>query len=169
MADTVHNESVPFKQKTFYRNLLTFLIQKYITLYVTEISECGMGKKKIQGGSAFSPFSSPFYLYMVRVQTVATPRLKGVSTAPGWQIYTQISTIKEAKQSYAPQVLLGKIHAKTAAISLSGQKKNRRVTNICTRNCAIKNTEYEVSFISIHTLIYIFNSKSHEGRQRKNL
>jgi hypothetical protein len=59
---------------------------------------------------------------MARAQTVATPRLTGVSSAPGWQIYTQISVIKEAKQSYAPQVLLGKIHAKTAAISLFGQK-----------------------------------------------
>ena len=60
---------------------------------------------------------------MVRVQTVATPRLKGVSTAPSWQIYTQISMIKEAKQSHAQVlVLLEKINAQTAAISLSGRK-----------------------------------------------
>jgi hypothetical protein len=90
----------------------------------------------------------------VRGQTVATPRLKGASTAPGWQIYTQISMRKEAKQSHVQVlVLLEQIHAKTVAISLSGQK-NRRVTNIGTRNCAIKNTEYEVTFILIFILIY---------------
>jgi hypothetical protein len=43
-------------------------------------------KKRLKGGSSFSPFSSPFYLYMVRGQTVATPRLTDASTAPGWQI-----------------------------------------------------------------------------------
>jgi hypothetical protein len=53
----------------------------------------------------------------VRVQTVATPRLTGVSTAPGWQIYIQKSMIKEAKQSHA-QVLLKNIQEKKFMLKL---------------------------------------------------
>jgi hypothetical protein len=131
------------------------------------------GKKQIKRGSAFLPFSSPFYLYMVRGQTVATPRLKGVSTAPGWQIYTQISMRKEAKQSHA-QVLLyiqeKKFMLKPQQYPYLDKRRKRRVKNIGTRNCAIKNTEYEVTFILIFILIYgtflFFNSKSHPLRSR---
>jgi hypothetical protein len=122
-----------------------------------------MIKKKI--GSAFSPFSSPFYLYMVRVQTVATPRLTGVSTAPGWQIYTQISMIKEAKLSHAQVlVLLEKINAKTAAISLSPYLDKRRTEGLPTFAPEIVrlriNTEYGVSFISIHTILTVNHTMS---------